>query len=57
MGIRIARNAFIFDASADRLLIEKGSHNAADRAYIHDTGDSQVQVSGFLRHDLAGTSE
>ena len=30
------------------LLIEEGTDNAADTADIHDTGNTEVQVTGFF---------
>ena len=38
------------------LLIEERADDAADAADIHDAGDAQVQVAGFLRQDLAGAA-
>ena len=40
----------------DGLLIEKRPDDAADAAHIHDAGDAQIQVAGFLRQDLAGAA-
>ena len=39
------------------LLIQKRTNHAADTAHIHNTGNTQVQVAGFLRQDLAGGAE
>ena len=39
------------------LLIQKRANHAADTAHIHNTGNTQVQVAGFLRQDLAGGAE
>ena len=36
------------------LLIEEGPDNAANTAHIHNTGNAQIQVAGFLRQGLAG---
>ena len=39
------------------LLIEERADNAADAAHIHDAGNTEVQVAGFFREDLAGAAE
>ena len=38
------------------LLVEERTDDAADAAHIHDAGDAQIQVAGFLRQDLAGAA-
>ena len=42
--------------TACRSLIEEGADDTADTSHIHNAGDSQIQVTGFLRDDLTGTS-
>ena len=37
----------------DGLLIEERADDAADAADVHDAGNAEVQVAGFLRQDLA----
>ena len=39
------------------LLIQEGTDDTADTAHIHDTGDTEVQVTGLLRQDFTGTAE
>ena len=38
-------------------LIEEGGRQSRDTAQIHDAGDAQVQVAGFLCQDLAHGAE
>ena len=54
-GCRMARKA-IHLLHGHGLLIEERTDNAADAAHIHDAGNTQVQVAGFLGEDLAGAA-
>ena len=56
MGIMNGQKAVHF-GGGHGLLIEERADDAADAAHIHDAGDTQVQVTGFLRQDLAGAAE
>ena len=38
------------------LLIKESADHAADAAHIHDTGNTEVHVAGFLGNDFAGGS-
>ena len=38
-------------------LVEEGRRQARDAAQIHDAGDTQVQIAGFLRQDLTNGAE
>ena len=39
------------------LLVEEGADDAADAADVHDAGNAEVEVAGFLRQRLAGAAE
>ena len=39
------------------VLIHEGGRQTGDAAEVHDAGDAEVQVAGFLRDDLAERAE
>ena len=39
------------------MFIEEGTDHTTDGSHIHNARNSQIQITGFLGHDLTGTSE